>query len=111
MLQEYPELDWSDDYKAEYGEFDDDDDDDVEEECYDYIEDGQADINETADWYKVSQIEGLMYMNKGMTADEAKAKLGIDPSYVYVPTGNLKHPSFQESSKKNFKESLNRGIL
>lgn len=80
---------WSDDYLAEYGEFDD-------EECYDYIEDGRADINNTADWYKVSQIEGLMYMHKGMTAEEAKAVLGIDPSYVYVPTGNLKHPSFEE---------------
>lgn len=102
MLQEYPDLDWSDDYKAEYGEFDDEDDD-IEEECYDYVEDGLADINNTADWYKISRIEGLMYMNKGMTAEEAKAELGIDPSYVYVPTGNLKHPSFQES-KKNFKE-------
>lgn len=102
MLHEYPELDWSDDYKAEYGEFDSDDEvysnesNDVEEECYDYVEDGLADINNTADWYKISRIEGLMYMNKGMTAEEAKAKLGIDPSYVYVPTGNLKHTSFEE---------------
>lgn len=102
MLQEYPELDWSDDYKAEYGEFDDDD---VEEECYDHVEDGRADINNTADWYKISRIEGLIYDSQyKLTVEEAKAELGIDPSFVYVPTGNLSHPSFQESSKKNFKE-------
>lgn len=28
-------------------------------------------------------------MHKGMTAEEAKEVLGIDPSYVYVPSGNL----------------------
>lgn len=92
---------WSDDYLAEYGEFDDEDyykdDDDPEEECYDHVEDGRADINSTADWYKISRIEGLIYDSQyKMTVEEAKAKLGIDPSFKYVPTGNLKHPSFEE---------------
>lgn len=101
MLQEYPELDWSDDYKAEYGDFDEEDDDNYDYE--DVKPARQSDINSAADWFKVSQIEGLMYMNKGMTAEEAKAELGIDPSYEYIPTGNLERSSFQES-KKNFKE-------
>lgn len=92
---------WSDDYLAEYGEFDDEDyykdDDDPEEECYDHVEDDRADINSTADWYKISRIEGLIYDSQyKMTVEEAKAKLGIDPSFKYVPTGNLKHPSFEE---------------
>lgn len=103
MLEEYPDLDWSDDYRAEYGEVDEEDDD-IEEECYDHVEDGRADINNTADWYKISRIEGLIYDSQyKLTVEEAKAELGIDPSFVYVPTGNLSHPSFQES-KKNFKE-------
>lgn len=80
---------WSDDYLAEYGEFDDEDYD-SDEDCGDWETEKSVDINSTADWYKVSQIEGLMYMHKGMTAEEAKEVLGIDPSYVYVPSGNLK---------------------
>lgn len=86
---------WSDDYLAEYGEFDDEDYDSDEdcdsddEDCGDWETEKTVDINSTADWYKVSQIEGLMYMHKGMTAEEAKEVLGIDPSYVYVPSGNL----------------------
>lgn len=80
---------WSDDYLAEYGEFDDEDCDSDDEDCGDWETEKSVDINLTADWYKVSQIEGLMYMHKGMTAEEAKEVLGIDPSYVYVPSGNL----------------------
>lgn len=80
---------WSDDYLAEYGEFDDEDCDSDDEDCGDWETEKSVDINSTADWYKVSQIEGLMYMHKGMTAEEAKEVLGIDPSYVYVPSGNL----------------------
>lgn len=49
----------------------------------------ETNINNTADWYKISQIEGLMYMYKGMSAEEAKKELGIDPSFKYIPTGNL----------------------
>lgn len=59
------------------------------EDCGYWETEKSVDINSTADWYKVSQIEGLMYMHKGMTAEEAKEVLGIDPSYVYVPSGNL----------------------
>ena len=87
---------WSDDYLAEYGEFDDEsydnsdeEDCDSDEDCGDWETEKSVDINSTADWHKVSQIEGLMYMHKGMTAEEAKEVLGIDPSYVYVPSGNL----------------------
>jgi hypothetical protein len=69
-------------------------------ECYDdcrtaqYEEDipvsdsMNRDINDAADWYKTSQIEGIM-MSHQCSAEKAKEILGINPSYKYIPSGQL----------------------
>lgn len=84
------ENNWSDDYKAEYGEKE-----------VPVTNPSEKDINDCADWYKISQIESLMYMNKGMTPREAKKELGIDPSFEYVPTGHLNESSKSKSKRIN----------
>jgi hypothetical protein len=71
--------DWDPDFVAEFEREDD----------IPIIPSRETNINNTADWYKISQIEGLMYMHRGMSAEEAKKELGIDPSFKYIPTGNL----------------------
>lgn len=107
------ELAFDPDFVAEYGDPEEDD------PLYGYGEDdnsSEKDINDCADWYKISQIESLMYMNKGMTPREAKKELGIDPSFEYVPTGhlnesvknkNLKNKKLREAITKKAKEKLN----
>ncbi len=99
------ENNWSDDYKAEYGEKE-----------VPVTNSAERNINDCADWYKISQIESLMYMNKGMTSREAKKELGIDPSFEYVPTGHLdesvknkdlKNKRLREAITKKAKEKLN----
>lgn len=113
------ELAFDPDFVAEYGDPEEDDWNEEDDPLYGYGEDDNSskrDINDCADWYKISQIESLMYMNKGMTPREAKKELGIDPSFEYVPTGhlnesvknkNLKNKKLKEAITKKAKEKLN----
>lgn len=113
------ELAFDPDFVTEYGDPEDDDWNEEDDPLYGYGEDdnsSERDINDCADWYKISQIESLMYMNKGMTPREAKKELGIDPSFEYVPTGhlnesvknkNLKNKKLKEAITKKAKEKLN----
>lgn len=118
------ELAFDPDFVAEYGDdyvetsptLDDNDWKEEDDPLYGYGEDDKKDINDCADWYKISQIENLMYRNKGMTPREAKKELGIDPSFEYVPTGhldesvknkNLKNKKLREAITKKAKEKLN----
>lgn len=104
------ELAFDPDFVAEYGDSEEDDWNEEDDPLYGYGEDdnsSERDINDCADWYKISQIESLMYMNKGMTPREAKKELGIDPSFEYVPTGHL-----NESSKsKRINEDEESGFV
>ncbi len=98
------ELAFDPDFAAEYGDPEEDDWNEEDDPLYGYGEDDNSpekDINDCADWYKISQIESLMYMNKGMTPREAKKELGIDPSFEYVPTGHLDESSKSKSKRIN----------
>lgn len=96
FYEENPEMDWSDDFVAEY-----------REKEAPVTNSSEKNINDCADWYKTSQIESLMYMNKGMTPSEAKEELGIDPSFEYVPTGHLDESTLREAFREEFFDCVN----
>lgn len=57
----------------------------------------ETDINDTADWFKTSQIE--LMLRRGLNVDEAKECLGIDPSYEYIPSRPLTEAKGEKSAR------------